>query len=210
MDSFNNSVFISLSGINTKILILGGGKGALTKTRTLLDSGFTVHCLSKEFDFKFKDLEQSYLNLKLIYKPFTEELLDEYHLIVICTSDDKFNNSIRSICNSKNKIFIDTTRPEDSKAVLCATRKSKNIALGLRIKGKNPKASVFLCNKGKEYLKEFDNYVEFITHIRNSVTNLNNKNEILNFICSEDFLFFFNKNYHSEILELFYPELIDN
>ncbi len=210
MDSFNNSVFISLNGINTKVLILGGGNGALIKARTLLENGFIVHCLSKQFTSKFKDLECSYPNLKLIYQPFTYELIDEYHLIVICTNDDRFNNSIRSMCNSKNKIFIDTTKPEDSKAILCATRKSKNIALGLRIKGKNPKASVFLCNKGREYLKEFDNYVEFITHIRNRVTNLNNKNEILNFVCSEDFLFFFNKNCHGEVLELFYPELIDN
>ncbi len=210
MDSFNNSVFISLNGMNTKVLVLGGGNGALIKTKTLLDNGFIVHCISKEFTAKFKELDYAYPSLRLLYNPFTNELLDDYHLIVICTSDDEFNDSIKSICNSKNKIFIDTTMPENSKAILCATRRSKNIALGIRINGKNPRASVFLCNKGKEYLKEFDNYIEFITHIRNNVTNFNNKNEILNFVCSEDFLFFFNKGCHIQIMELFYPELIDN
>jgi precorrin-2 dehydrogenase/sirohydrochlorin ferrochelatase len=209
MDSFNSSVFISLNGMNTKVLILGGGKGALIKTKTLLDNGFIVHCISKEFNGKFKELDNIYPNLELLYKSFTNELLDNYHLIIICTNDEKFNENIRSICNSKNKIFIDTTIPENSKAILCATRRSENIALGLRIKGKNPKASVFLCNKGKEYFKKFDNYIEFITHIRNNITSLNNKNEILNFICSEDFFLFFNKGYHIQILELFYPSLIN-
>ncbi len=209
MDSFNSSVFISLNGMNTKVLILGGGNGALIKTKTLLDNGFIVHCIAKEFNGKFKELDNIYPNLELLYKSFTNELLDNYHLIIICTNDEKFNENIRSICNSKNKIFIDTTIPENSKAILCATRRSENIALGLRIKGKNPKASVFLCNKGKEYFKKFDNYIEFITHIRNNVTGLNNKNEILNFICSEDFFLFFNKGYPVQILELFYPSLIN-
>ncbi len=187
MDSFNDSVFISLNGMNTKVLILGGGKSALIKAKTLLNSRFVVH----------------------LDKTFTNELLEDYHLIVICTNDSKFNENIRNICNSKNKIFIDTTLPENSKAILCATGRSENIALGLRIKGKNPKASVFLCNKAKEYLQNFDNYIEFITHIRNNVTTLNNKSEILNFICSEDFLFFFNNGYHIEILQLFYSDLIN-
>ncbi|WP_346935369.1 NAD(P)-dependent oxidoreductase [Clostridium sp.] len=209
MDSFNNSVFISLNGMNTKVLILGGGKSALIKAKTLLYNGFMVHCISKEFTDEFKVLDGAYTNLELLDKPFTNELLEDYHLIVICTNDDKFNENIRNICNSKNRIFIDTTLPENSRAVLCATGRSKNIALGLRVKGKNPKASVFLCNKGKEYFESFDNYIEFITHIRNNVTTLNNKNEILNFICSEDFLFFFNHGYHIEILKLFYSDLLN-
>lgn len=209
MDSFNDSVFISLNGMNTKVLILGGGKSALIKAKTLLNSRFVVHCISEQFTDEFKLLDGAYDNLKLLDKTFTNELLEDYHLIVICTNDSKFNENIRNICNSKNKIFIDTTLPENSKAVLCATGRSENIALGLRIKGKNPKASVFLCNKAKEYLQNFDNYIEFITHIRNNVTTLNNKSEILNFICSEDFLFFFNNGYHIEILQLFYSDLIN-
>ena len=57
MDSFNDSVFISLNGMNTKVLILGGGKSALIKAKTLLNSRFVVHCISEQFTDEFKLLD---------------------------------------------------------------------------------------------------------------------------------------------------------
>jgi len=170
------------------VLILGGGNGAFIKTTTLLKRGFIVHCISKEFTTKFKELSFNYSNLVLLNETFNEELLDNYHLVVICTNDNIFNEKARAACNKKKKIFIDGTIPEESKAILCASRTTKNIALGIRINGKNPKSSVFLCNKGKKYYDKFDDYVEFTTIIRSNITKSDRKNEILDFINSDDFL----------------------
>ncbi|MEG0306593.1 MAG: NAD(P)-dependent oxidoreductase [Clostridium sp.] len=207
MDNFNNSVFISLNGSNTTVLILGGGNAAFIKATTLLKRGFIVHCISKKFIAKIQELSYHNPNLTLNYDKFTEELLDNYHLVILCTNDEVFNEKIRFLCNEKKKIFIDTTVPEESRAILCATRETKNIAIGIRINGKNPKSSVFLCNKGKEYYEVFDSYVEFTTRIRKNIINTDKKSEILDFINSNDFLFFFNQGVSSVILELFYPDI---
>ncbi|MEG1255691.1 NAD(P)-dependent oxidoreductase [Clostridium sp.] len=209
MDNFNNSVFISLNGENTMVLILGGGNGAFIKATTLLKRGFIVHCLSEEYTTKFKELSFNYSNLLLLNEIFTENMLANYHLVVICTSDNVFNDKVRSICNNQKKIFIDSTVPEVSKAILCASRITKNIALGIRINGKNPKSSVFLCNKGRKYYEKFDDYVEFTTMVRLNITKIDKKNEILDYINSDDFLFFFNQGVAKEILELFYPDILN-
>ncbi len=207
MDNFNNSLFFSLAGEETKVLILGGGKAAYIKCSTLALNKFQVHCLAPSFSRDIKELATRYENLKIITDKFQEDMLDNYHLIVICTSDNEFNSSIRDLCRKKNKIFIDTTKPNKSQGMICATRKSKNIAIGIKIKESNPKASVFLCNKGKEYLNKLDDYIEYSTILRNSIKDKELKKSVLNFICSDDFIFIFNKNKAYEVLLMFYPEL---
>ena len=93
-------------------------------------------------------------------------------------------------------------------AVLPVQRESENLVFTLNTKIGNPKASVFISNKIEKELKEYDDFVEFTTLVRNRIKENYKKNEILNFIFNDDFLFFFNKGKESIILKMFYKGIL--
>jgi len=78
------------------------------------------------------------------------------------------------------------------------------VSIGLRTTNKSPKTAQFLVKKVRNYLINYDDYVYFATSIRNRINNFPQKNQLLNFISSEDFLFFFKKSYGEAVLKLFY------
>ena len=91
--------------------------------------------------------------------------------------------------------------------VLPVQRESENLVFTINTKGGNPKASVFISNKIKEELKKYDDFVEFTTIVRNELKENNKlKDEVLNFIFNDDFIFFFNKGKGNIILKMFYDK----
>lgn len=194
--------FIAISGRGTKVLVIGGGKAAKIKINSFLKRGFTVHCISKDFSSDIIIIKNK--NFLLLNREYEDNIIDDYHLIVICTNDLNFNKRIMLKCNEKNKIYIDTTVPEESRGILCASRETKSLSFGIKIKAKNPKAAVFLADKTKQYLGKYDEYIDFISKVRNNIKDSEYKIEILEFICSEDYIFFYEKGYGEHILNLFY------
>lgn len=194
--------FLCVQGKDVKALIVGGGNAALTKTKSLINKGFTVHCVAPRFKEEFLRLNSE--KLMLIKSNFEDNNIYNYHIVVICTDSKELNEHIRELCQKNFKMFIDATEPEKSIATVCATASTKEVAIAVRIKNKNPKASKFLAEKIKNYLEPYDDYISFITYVRNSVDCIPNKQELLEFLSSEDFLFFFQKSYGEKILDLFY------
>ena len=194
--------FLCIYSKNTKILIVGGGNSALIKAKSFLGKGFNVECVSPNFNEEFLQIKNE--RLKLIKEEFKDELIFQYHLVVICTNKEEVNSHIRDICDRNYKVYIDTTLPENSIATLCATTSTKQVSIGLRTTNKSPKTAQFLVKKVRNYLINYDDYVYFATSIRNRINNFPQKNQLLNFISSEDFLFFFKKSYGEAVLKLFY------
>lgn len=209
MDKFDASVFLSLQGEGTRILVLGGGDSAYIKIKTLVNHNFTVDCISQEFSSKLIDLSKVSNKLSLKTFEFKDDLIESYHLVIICTNNEEFNTYVRRLCKDKMKLYIDTTRPEESQGILCATRNSKNVALGVRIRDKNPTASVYLCSKGIKLYEELDNYVEYITNIRNKIQDKALRKRVISYLCSDEFLDIYKKGTYKEILLKAYPELKD-
>lgn len=209
MDKFDASVFLSLQGEGTRILVLGGGDSAFIKIKTLINHNFTVDCMSQEFSSKLIDLSKVSKKLALKSFDFKEELIENYHLVVLCTNDEGFNTYVRSLCRDKMKLYVDTTRPEESQGILCATRSSKNVALGVRIRDKNPTAAVYLCSKGVKLYEELDDYVEYITTIRNKIQDRVLRKKVGSYLCSDEFLKIYKSGAYKEILLKAYPELMD-
>jgi precorrin-2 dehydrogenase / sirohydrochlorin ferrochelatase len=201
-DKVEDFTFLSINSKKVKVLVIGGGKAALIKAKSFLRKGFVVHCIAPNFNEEF--LQLNYETLKLIVEEFKDEIVKSYHIVVICTNKEELNRHIRVLCDEEYKVYIDATMPEESMATLCAMTSTKEVSVGVRIKGKSPKTSQFLANKVKQYLMQYDDYVFFATHVRNNIGDFHKKSEVLEFISSEDFLFFFEKHYGEEILNLFY------
>lgn len=205
MNKENNSedfTFLCLNAKKVKVLIVGGGTSALVKAKSFLKKGFTVHCIAPSFKEELFSLKSE--KLKITIGNFEDYLINTCHLVVICTSDNRINKHIRELCDSNCKVYIDTTIPEESMATLCAMTSSKETSVGVRLKGKSPKTSQFLANKIKNYIATYDDYISFVTELRRRMKDFPKRLEVLDFVSSEDFLFFFQRSYGEKVLDLFY------
>ncbi|WP_010296471.1 NAD(P)-dependent oxidoreductase [Clostridium senegalense] len=198
-----NVAYLSLKTNNLKVLIIGGGKAGFIKLKSFTEKGASVKVVSREFcqdiiNYNSKE------RFELSYEQYNDELINKAHIVVIATGDKKLNDKIRNDCENNFKFYIDTTEVSKSLCTMPVIGETENMTFALQTKGKSPKTTLFMKNVLKENLTEYDNYIEFTVKVRNSIKNIDKKKEVMNFIASKDFLYFFNKGYGEEILNLFY------
>lgn len=196
---------ISLISPKINVVIIGGGRAALIKATTFVKKGCSVCVVSKEFLPEFEKLSD-YSNLKLIKMEYKKEHIDNKHIVVIATNCEDTNEKIRVHCEESSKLYIDCTIPKNGLFTMTCQRSTKSTNFGINTSDVSPKTSIFLADKIKSKLEEYDNFVTFTALIRNKAKKLENKNEIMDFICSDDFLFFYEKGLGEFILKMFYPD----
>jgi Siroheme synthase (precorrin-2 oxidase/ferrochelatase domain) len=200
-------IMLSLISEKIDVLIVGGGKAALTKIRTFADRGCKVSIVSKEFLEEFEELKK-YKNISFIDDEYNKKYIQDKHLVIIATNCEKVNKAIRVDCKELYKLFIDCSDPKEGTCITPCQRNTKNIFFGLHTKSVSPKTSVYLANKIKNKLVEYDEFISFSSSIRNRIKDWDKKQEIMNFICSDDFYFFYEKKKEEPILKMFYPMAI--
>lgn len=199
---------LSLISEKINVLIVGGGKAALTKTRTFAKRGCKLSIVSKEFLEEFEGLENCN-NINFIVDEYNKKYIQDKHLIIIATNSEKVNKQIRIDCQQLYKLFIDCSDPKEGTCITPCQRNTENIFFGLHTKSVSPKTSVYLSNKIKNELKKYDEFISFSSSVRNRIKEWHKKQEIMNFICSDDFYFFYEKEREKVILKMFYEELKD-
>jgi len=202
-DSVENS-YIALISSKVKVLIVGGGRAAFIKTKNFAIRGCGVVVISKDFDETFKIFDK-YSKVKLVNNEYITDYIYDAHIVVIATNDDKINDKIRKDCDKINKLYMDCSKPEKGKFIVPCQRASKNFSVAVNVKGKSPKTSVYIADKAKKYLERYEAFIEFTVKIRNKVKGAHKK-EIMKFICSDDFYFFYRRNKAELVLKMFYGE----
>ncbi|MBV7275243.1 NAD(P)-dependent oxidoreductase [Clostridiaceae bacterium UIB06] len=198
---------ISLISHKINLLIVGGGRAALIKAKTFIQRGCSsVSVVSKEFLPEFEELEH-YSNLKLIKEEYKKLYIKDKHIIAIATNCEEVNKKVRKDCDELSKLYIDCTNPKEGLCIMACQRSTKSTSFGINTNDISPKTSVFLANKIKDKLEKYDNFISFTALIRNKAKELKNKNEIMGFICSDDFLFFYEIGLGELILKMFYPDV---
>lgn len=195
--------FLSLISNKVNVLIVGGGRAALIKARTFLSKGCNVSVLAKDFVDEFNGLNNK-KNVTIIKGEYDSNHIDKHHLVIIATNCGRLNDEIRKDCDKIYKLYIDCTKPKDGLCITPCQRNSKNIYFGINTKAGSPKTSVYVADKVKQYLGKYDSFVEFTSFIRNRVKNSDKKQEIMNFVCDDDFYFFFEKGKHKDVFSMFY------
>lgn len=201
-----NYTVLSLISPKINVLIVGGGKAALTKVKTFVKNGCRVSVLSKEHTAEFNELI-NHENLELIKGEYKQDYILNKHMVIIATNSENTNERIREDCNRLYKLYIDCSKPKEGLCVTACQRSTKSTTFGINIRDFSPKTSVFLADKIKKELEMCDDFIEFTAFVRNNIKQLENKNEIMDFICSDDFMFFYEKNMNSIVLKMFYPEI---
>lgn len=197
------SAFISLIPNKIRAIVIGGGRAGFIKASSLSKKGYRVTVVSKAFCEDFKKLE-AIENLKLIADSYKVKYIKDKHIVVIATKDKDISDRIKSHCDKLNKIYIYCSDFKNGLGALPYSDNTKNIYFAINTKGGNPKASKFLSRVIKDRLENYDQWIGYITSLRESLIGNAKKDEIMEFVASEDFKFFYDKNVHDYILRMFY------
>ena len=203
--------FLSFFSRKLRIGVIGDGKAGSIKIKHFVNNKCYVEVLSNEFSQDILELSNKNNNIKLINRKFDFEFLKDKHIIIIALEDDIIKNNIKKYCDDNYKIYIDSTNFKEGMAVVPTERSTRTMNFALNTKGGNPKGSVWVSNIINEKLMEFDNFIEFTTIIRNKAKGIPKyKNEIINFIFSDEFKNFFDREEAIESMKNRFPkEVID-
>lgn len=197
--------FLSVMSQKLRVGIIGGGKVGYIKGKNFALKGCIVEVLSLDFIEEFYRLK----NINLIKGSYNKDFLRDKHLIIIATDDYKKNLEIKKDCDEEFKIYIFAADYLRGMAVAPVQRELDNISFAVNTKHGNPKGSIMIANKVFDVLKEYDNFIEYSSSIREKAKFiLENKNKIIEFVCSEDFKYIYEKGKDKLIIELFFGKEI--
>lgn len=195
--------FISLLSNKISVVIIGGGKAGFIKCKSFAKKGCSVLVVSKEFNSSFEGL-RNLANVELIKDVYKKSYIDNRHLVVIAVDDKADNVKIKEDCEKSYKLYLDCSNFKDGLFITPIQRQMKNLSFSIHTKEGNPKASILIADCIESKLNEYADFTEYVGVLREKVKKLDNKNEFMNFVCTEDFMFFYFKGVHESVLNMFY------
>lgn len=199
-----NDMFLSIVSSKLNVLIVGGGRAGFIKAKTLTERGCNVTVVSPEVSSEFKILEE-YSNIKFIIDVYKKIYIKDKHLIVIAVPEE-MAIEIKRDCEEEFKIYIASYRFKEGMAVIPYQRSTKNMSFALKSMKASPKTTRFIGQKLEKTLKKYDGFMEYCCTLRGILKNYEKREEILSFISSEDFYFFYTKNKKDLILKMFFGD----
>lgn len=198
-----NYTMISLLSNKVNILIVGGGEAALIKCKTFAREGCNITVLSKGFSSEFECLKEI-CNIILIKSEYDVSYIQHNHIIIIATDSEEINEIIKADCDKNYKLYLYCPDYREGSFVTPVQRGTGNMKFALHSKYSSPKTTLFMSEIIENLLMEYTDFIDFSCSLRNSIKNREEKKEIMDFVCSEDFYFFYTKGAQNLILEMFY------
>ena len=199
--------YLSLISKKTNVGIIGGGKVGYIKAKNFLSKNCNVEVLSLDFIKDFTELN----NIKLIKNSYYKDFIKNKHIIVIATNNSILNQEIKKDCEEAYKIYIYVEDYIESMAIAPVQRNLNNISFAINTNGGNPRGALMIAKKVEEVLQEYDDFIRYSSLIRKSAKKINeSKNDIINFVCSEDFKYIYEKNKDKIVLEMFFGKEVLN
>ncbi|GAB5046825.1 precorrin-2 dehydrogenase/sirohydrochlorin ferrochelatase family protein [Thermodesulfovibrio sp. TK110] len=156
--------FINIKG--KKCVVVGGGRVAERKIKTLLQYGAKITLISPEINENIRRIIEKG-QIEYIKKQFSKEDIKDAFLVVAATSDEKLNAEIAK--NAKFLINCVTALPglEISGLLYNVPAVFHNADLTIAISTEFPALSKLLKNEiSKSYGKEFASYLKYLKKLR--------------------------------------------
>lgn len=199
--------FLALNSNNIRVGLVGGGKAANIKVKTLLKKGCYIEVLSKNINKELLDISSK--NLKLLEGEYNIDFINDKHLVIIAIDDYETVARIIRNCEENFKIYINSSKFKDGLAVLPAQRNTNETAIAVTTFSGNPKGAVMVAEAAKRCISDYDEFLNFSGTIRNNAKNLSKyKKEIINFVVTEDFRQIWEKRKDKLMLNLFFDKEI--
>lgn len=208
--------FISMISPKIRVIIIGGGKAGYIKAKSFLKRGYIVSVVSGEFDQRILELmdnDNKNGRLNLIRDCYDEKYIKKMHLVIIATDDKNLNQKIKEDCEKYVKIYLYAESFREGQFVTPIELETDNIKVGIHTTVGSPKTSLFLKEKIYDCISEYDDFVNYIgqlrVHIIEKTCNRKLNLEVMNFVNTDDFYFFYRNNKHELILKLFWRDEFD-
>lgn len=135
------------------ILVVGGGKIAYRKIKTLLEYSGNVEVITdKVVEEKITEL-YNHGKIKLKIRKFKDCDIDGRFMIVGATDNKDLNKKIYDMANFKNILVNNITTKVDLNARFCAILKEDDYQIGISTDEGNPTRALEIKKKIKESLK---------------------------------------------------------
>lgn len=198
-------MFVSIIPAKVRIGIIGGGRGAYIKAKSFSFHGCKVEAYAKAFVKEFEELD----NVVIVKGEYKSGFIKDKHIVVIAVGKGELEEKIIEDCSKESKLFFTLSDFQRGVGAVPAQASLKNINFALNTKVGNPKAAVMLRKKIKCNLQDYDEFIGCISNLRNKAKKFKEyKDEIINFIATEDYKFIWEKGKAKESLLLFFPEYI--
>lgn len=122
-----------LYGEAIRVLIVGGGRVAARKAKSLLDAGAAVHVVSTQIGDDFMSLDTS--GLTITRRPFSESDLDTATLVIAATDDRALNARIALLASKTNRLVSVADAPAEGTFVSMATHRAGDLVIGVSAGG---------------------------------------------------------------------------
>ncbi|PWD98055.1 uroporphyrinogen-III C-methyltransferase [Marinilabilia rubra] len=139
---------VSLNITGKKILIIGAGKVALQKARSLSRFEVSISVLGTEIHPDFNQSD----NIQIIKKEYEPEDLGGHYLIYACTNNPGINQKIKEDSYQRNILVSIADAPQTGDFVSPAIYKNENVTVAVGSNGKNPSKSVKIRNLIRDHL----------------------------------------------------------
>lgn len=176
-----------------EILVVGGGKIATRKIKSLLLECANVTVMSSEITEEISKLNFEYKNhLKLIKEDYSKAAItDNYMLVIAATNNREVNEEIWNICRNKNILCSVVDNKELSDLTFVSFVRRGDLTIGISTNGKSPSLAVKIKKEiEKNYGPEYEEYIALLGNIRDKIINSGmdqeSKKDILNSLIDKD------------------------
>ena len=145
---------VSIDLNNKNILVIGAGKIALRKVKTLLDYNCNITVITKEIsEEEFLELEKENKIKILKNQEFEEKFLEDTFLVVSATDNKELNDKISKLCMSKNILVNNISSKDDMNVRFASIYEKDDIQIAISANG-NPKKAVEIKHKIKDIFEK--------------------------------------------------------
>lgn len=156
-----------------QLLIVGGGYVGLEKVTAVLENSphADITLVSPEIRAEIVELSQRFLNLKLIYKSFEINDLENKDLVIVATNDKLLNQQIKGWARARRIITNVADTPDFCDFYLGSVVKKGSLKLAISTNGKSPT----LAKRIREVLEdafpdELEDVFDNLREIRKTLT----------------------------------------
>jgi siroheme synthase-like protein len=124
---------VLLHGERIRALIVGGGRVAARKAKSLLDAGATVQIVAPHIEEELTRLASP--RLTLARRPFSVNDLDPVNLVVAATNDRELNARVARLAHDKQRLVSVADAPADGSFASMATHRAGDLVVGVSAGG---------------------------------------------------------------------------
>jgi precorrin-2 dehydrogenase / sirohydrochlorin ferrochelatase len=122
-----------LHGEAIRVLIVGGGRVAARKAKSLLAAGAAVHVVSMQIGDDLTSVDTP--GLTVTRRPFSESDLDNANLVIAATDDRGLNARVARLANKANRLVSVADAPAEGTFVSMATHRAGDLVIGVSAGG---------------------------------------------------------------------------